>query len=258
MVQNIAIIENPPAFSVKYFPLGYPFIGVSTSAKICLTNEGESREMNGYVCGQALVNFEMSLPIVDRYLAIQFHPWSLYSFFEFNALDFYDQQVPLEIVDRYLADQLYELMDSTRTSEEVLKDVQTILLNRFSPLFADNRVIHVLNAVFISKGASKVTELSDSVNLSKRRLEQLFSENIGISPKKYSRIVRFQNLLFNYFMTGEKSFDFPNTFSDQAHFIKEMKNLTGMTPKQLMEHLKDDINKMSALEANLYLRYIKL
>ncbi len=255
-MQNIAIVENPPAFKVTYFPIGYPFIGVVTSSKISLTKKSKISHTHSYICGQAMTNFEMSLPSIKRYLAIQFHPWSIQNIFGYHSLDFYDKQISLELVDKYLADQLHELMDSSISSELVLKQVQPILMKKLKPQVIDIRIRKTLNSIFNSEGATPIKELSNNINLSKRRLEQLFSKSIGISPKKYSRVVRFQNMLFSHLISRKDNLETPYGFFDQAHFIHETKKLTGMTPYELKEYLKDDINRMTALEANLYIRYI--
>jgi len=255
-VQNIAIIENPPAFKITYFPIGYPFIGVVTSSKITLIKKQNYSATHSYICGQAMTNFNMSLPTIERYLAIQFHPWSLQQFFKYHALDFYDEQIPLDLVDKHLADQLHELMNSPLSSELVLKQVQLILMSRLKLSSIDKRIKSTLGLILASEGNMSTRRLSDSINLSKRRLEQLFSKNVGISPKKYSRVVRFQNILFNHLLSNNDNIEVPSGFFDQAHFIHEIKKLSGMTPNELKEHLKDDINRMTALEANLYIRYM--
>ncbi|MFK7907071.1 MAG: helix-turn-helix domain-containing protein [Chitinophagales bacterium] len=73
--------------------------------------------------------------------------------------------------------------------------------------------------------------------MSPRQLRRLFHQHIGVSPKKFARIVRSQ-----YFLNALKSKysmdSLYDAYFDQAHFIKEIKEMTGLTPRQLMEKFK--------------------
>jgi AraC-like DNA-binding protein len=81
---------------------------------------------------------------------------------------------------------------------------------------------------------------------SKRYLDMLFKDHLGISPKTYSGIVRFQSFYKLWANTDNTNFYADNVYEmyyDQAHFIKEFKKYTGHSPKQYA-NLKNDFGKI--------------
>jgi AraC-like DNA-binding protein len=64
-----------------------------------------------------------------------------------------------------------------------------------------------------------------------------FSSYLGKTPKQFIRIVRFQSVIQNLSCAGPKDltrFTYDNGYFDQAHFIKDFKNLSGYTPKEFL------------------------
>ena len=83
------------------------------------------------------------------------------------------------------------------------------------------------------KGLIQIDDLSRVANLSSRTLERNFSEKIGMSPKYYARVLRF-NYAFGLRRTNPQLgwFDIIHDcgYFDQTHFIKDFKHFTGQTP----------------------------
>ena len=63
-------------------------------------------------------------------------------------------------------------------------------------------------------------------------MERQFSKKIGFSPKFYARIVRFSHAM-KMLRQNKGVFDVIEDcgYTDQAHFIKEIRIFTGRTPK---------------------------
>lgn len=88
--------------------------------------------------------------------------------------------------------------------------------------------------VLINKenGILPIAELHEKLNVSERKLERLFQRHIGLSPKFYSRIIRFNHV---FSMVQEKQLSWSelalNTgYYDQSHFIKNFQEFTGEDP----------------------------
>ncbi|MCB9323195.1 MAG: helix-turn-helix transcriptional regulator [Lewinellaceae bacterium] len=84
------------------------------------------------------------------------------------------------------------------------------------------------------KGDCTIRDFSSLFHTSTSTIERKFKKNLGLTPKKYSMLVRFVNQTFT------KKIEFKNyinntgfNYYDQAHFIKEMSKFSGLTPKQL-------------------------
>jgi transcriptional regulator GlxA family with amidase domain len=79
-----------------------------------------------------------------------------------------------------------------------------------------------------------IRDVARSVNLSPRRLGQLFKEEIGISPMQFLknlRMARAQALLQSSFLSI-KEVTFQSGFADVSHFVRDFKQCYGVTPSE--------------------------
>jgi len=86
------------------------------------------------------------------------------------------------------------------------------------------------------RGRIQVHELAGLVGTSIRTLERIFLAEVGLSPKQFIRLVRFQTAIGkvrnrNYRSLAELACDCG--YADQSHFIKEFKQLTGRSPSRV-------------------------
>ena len=85
-------------------------------------------------------------------------------------------------------------------------------------------------------GQVKVKELAEQLGVSRRTLERAFAEHVGVAPKKFARVLRFQNALT--IIRARRFRDladlaFACGYADQSHLIRDFKALTGRLPSQL-------------------------
>lgn len=83
------------------------------------------------------------------------------------------------------------------------------------------------------KGSASISDLAANSNLSIRQLERNFIREIGVSPKIYARMLRFQHLLQNRITNPDQKWAalaYDNDYFDQMHLIKEFKQFLGTTP----------------------------
>ncbi|GHC74332.1 helix-turn-helix domain-containing protein [Streptomyces cinnamoneus] len=89
----------------------------------------------------------------------------------------------------------------------------------------------------MTAGQVPVAQLADEVGLSRRRLQMLFGEQVGITPKTAARILRFRKALQlitdDSRIHGLASVAAACGFSDQAHLSREVRDLSGVPPRHL-------------------------
>ncbi len=110
---------------------------------------------------------------------------------------------------------------------------------RNSALDAIDVVVH---KVLSKKGAISVMDLAGFAGYSIRQLERTFRSHTGFTPKYFSRIVRFQQAMKSYDNSEVKSLSelaYHSGYSDQAHFIREFKEFSGMKPRLYFKELKE-------------------
>lgn len=91
------------------------------------------------------------------------------------------------------------------------------------------------------QGQILVAELAKKVGYSQRHLNRLFLMQIGMNVKSYTRLVRFNDVLRHI----QKSPCFFAALSqqtgyfDQAHFDKDFKAISGVTPQNYLKYMSD-------------------
>jgi len=108
----------------------------------------------------------------------------------------------------------------------------------------DNRKLKLFEIVYQQK-VKTVSELSNHIFWNSRQINRYFSSQFGIPLKEFLKIVRC-NASYDEISNGNIS---PQTdFFDQAHFIKEIKKYTGVTPKELSKNKNDRFLQLSKSE----------
>jgi AraC-like DNA-binding protein len=90
-------------------------------------------------------------------------------------------------------------------------------------------------AVAALKRGSSVRAVSDGANLSERQLERLFADATGVSPRTFVKIRRLRRAIISA-KRGQSFADAAaaHGYADQAHFSRDVKGWTGLTPSTLM------------------------
>lgn len=118
-------------------------------------------------------------------------------------------------------------------------------IQAFSAKKVDQRKKKLFDLIYTSHGAIQVKELSEQAFWSSRQINRYFNEQFGISPKKYCNIVRLGSS-FKHISEGRL---FPEqNFTDQNHFIKEIKKYAGVTPKELSKNKDDSFIDITAIK----------
>jgi len=112
---------------------------------------------------------------------------------------------------------------------------------------ADERKRKLFELIYSSKGSLTVKELSEKVFWSSRQINRYFNQYFGISLKLYCNILRF-SASFPQLKEGRL---FPEqNYTDQPHFIREIRKFSGVAPKELSKNKNDRFIQLSALPKN--------
>lgn len=125
--------------------------------------------------------------------------------------------------------------------EERVFAAESWLLKRLDGLKIDNDLLNAVDFVIDSRGALEISELCAYTAVSPRRLERLFARTMGVSPKTFSSLVRYQ-LLWRE-MTTRVDFDPLDAvekfgYADQSHLINDFRRRHLMNPGQAIEYAK--------------------
>lgn len=99
----------------------------------------------------------------------------------------------------------------------------------------------IVDEIVNSRGDVKVEDISARMGYSTRYINKIFHEALGMSPKMFIKIIRFQGVL-SEIRNNTKMTDVAADmgFVDQSHLGKEFKLFTGTTPKKYSEVLNGE------------------
>ncbi len=126
-----------------------------------------------------------------------------------------------------------ECMGNPLRFEERCKSLTAILLNEMKYPDIDSRLARYIHYSYHNISSS--FDLSDKkcseFGLSARQLRRLTQHHLGLSPREFTRVLRFQSTL-QYMKAMSCKVPWTEHYYDQPHFIREFKRLSGVTPTE--------------------------
>src|SRR6185436_1635874 len=100
----------------------------------------------------------------------------------------------------------------------------------------DPAIAWVAAEIEAHEGGIAIADLREETGLSKTRLATAFRDQIGVTPKVYARLVRFRRALAMVESGATSLADVAcaTGYYDQPHFNAEFRELTGLTPRELL------------------------
>jgi AraC-like DNA-binding protein len=178
-------------------------------------------------------------------IGVHFKPGGAFPFLGFPAGDLADTHVDLETLWGPLATRLRQRLVEAKTSYERFELLQEALLSRLGLGVEQHYAVSAaLEMLRKNQAGSTVREVAKYLGLSQRRFIQVFKSEVGITPKLFSRIQRFQQT--RSFIQRNPS---PNWvtlaldlgYFDQSHLIREFLQFSSLSPTDYLNRLKSFI-----------------
>jgi AraC-like DNA-binding protein len=165
-----------------------------------------------------------------------FHGGQIPSISRLPAFEFTDKVVPLE--DVWNAGSRFALELSELNEEQRIDRLEELLLQRMGRSLMNSLVDlpHLVSFALENRGRVDVGTLANLAGVSRQHLARVFRECVGVSPKLYCRLARFQSAL--YYATVGNHVDWAQAaletgYADQSHMIAEFREFSSLTPHQL-------------------------
>ena len=174
---------------------------------------------------------------VDSF-AICFYPHGFANFVNTPLKDLVDMEVPVkDLFGAVRSDELEEKMIQATDAQQRIKIIEDFLLKILhDSTTIENIVKTTVDALITSKGTSSINTILKDDLAKRRKLERNFKKQIGISPKQLWKVIRLHTALKMLLNKNENltSIAYESEYFDQAHFIKDFKEFTGVTPKEFV------------------------
>lgn len=189
-----------------------------------------------FVFGQITSPLEIAPTGVSGIVAARFHPDGFIPFSLFPVQQMENKAIALNQLFGDDAMPLEQAVLNAATNEERIQIISQFLLSRLQSAEVRDRITKLsIDALIQSNGQLNVNELAEQLQINRRKLERKFSSAIGLSPKQLSKMIRLQTtlkMMEQKQFTSLTSLAYENGYYDQAHFVKDFKEFTGVSPKE--------------------------
>jgi AraC-like DNA-binding protein len=191
------------------------------------------------VLGQTIDPFYIEPTGYVNTFAIRFYPYGFSSLVAVPLKNLANKETALDMLfGKSIAKKLEQDIIQATDVKQRIEIIELFLLNQLSEqVTVDNIVKTTIDTLLLTKGRASISDILKD-DLSKRRqLERLFVKQIGVSPKQLAKVIRFQSaikMLLNDEGENLTNIAYENDYYDQAHFIKDFKEYTGISPKEFL------------------------
>lgn len=186
------------------------------------------------------------------FIGIEFSPHGAFPLFRVAMHETVDDKIfDLEALFGKWARETREALCNLEEVNQKVNFLQQELITLSRRKQHDNRITDFC-VKFLKRahGLVPMKELERKTGYSRRYLDLLFRQQVGLSPKVLASIFRFQTLYqkwargVSYDVLKEELYEH---YYDQAHFSKEFKRMTGHSPRKFMVDLCNDFGRHLAL-----------
>lgn len=171
-------------------------------------------------------------------IVVVFHPHAISPMFNIPVSAFYNQEIDGYALGDKSLNSLADDVLINENADAAIKTIETFLLSRLneSGIYNFKRVGASLKRL-LTDNTINIEKIAQSICLSKKQFERVFCNSVGMNPKEYSKVARFQKSLW---LMQKGSKDFPYIayycgYSDQSHFIREFRRYSSITPSELLK-----------------------
>jgi AraC-like DNA-binding protein len=241
-VRHFWHVEGQSTVTIKALADGCPGIVFQQADGGTLLNQ-EKKLSTVFLYGQTVKPVELTAVGKFRMIGLYFHPHVMKPIFGLDANELTDTCLDLTLLpdagSRNLADRLL----NAPAVEAQLGLLSSYLLGFLRANGQRLRVDEILQSavrhLVSTSGSASMRELQRDFGLSERTFERRFTQYVGIPPKLFARICRFQATLHqltrgDYELLSDAAYD--NGYADQSHFIRSFREFSNLSPLEFRRH----------------------
>lgn len=170
----------------------------------------------------------------ERVGGVQFRPGGAFPFLGMPLSEAEDISIALDDIWPGRAGEIRERLLATSDVGTMLLVLEQCLLQQLvRPLDLHPAVTYALGQFRSARHGGRVETVSEQIGMSARRFIELFHREVGLTPKVFCRVRRFQQVL--HAVRGKKEVDWAQIalecgYYDQPHFIHDFRSFSGFTP----------------------------
>ena len=201
------------------------------------------------VLGQTIEPFYIEPVGYVNTFAARFYPYGFSNFITEPINKLVNKETPIDLLfGETSAKKLEQKIIKATSTAQRIKHMEDFLLEKISDKSTiDNIVKTTIDALLSTKGSAPIGMIIKQDPSKRRQLERKFLKQIGISPKQLGKVIRLQTalkLLLNEESEILTNIAYESEYYDQAHFIKDFKEFTGVSPKEFLGNKNMELSSL--------------
>jgi len=178
-------------------------------------------------------------------IGVHFRPGGAFPFLGAPATDFANAHIDLETLWGSSAIELRERLYESVTHAERFSVLEQSLLARLHRTPGPHYAVSIALAAFAQRGpAARVADVARHIGLSQRRFILVFATEVGVTPKLYSRLNRFQ--MVRQRVQKAEMADWARVavtcgYFDQSHLIRDFQEFSGLSPGEYLRRSSEPV-----------------
>ncbi|WP_260982224.1 AraC family transcriptional regulator [Paenibacillus sp. 32O-W] len=230
---------NPPHEMERVFPDGSIEMIINLEENLIKVYDQKNHNRFKSFRGSLISGPRSEFAVIDTAcqastMGVHFKPGGAFPFLKLPANELCNEHVSLETLWGIKADQMREQLIEAKTPLAKFQILEQYLIRMMTGVSEHHpAVIFAISKFQDYPSQWKIADVTARIGLSSRRFIQVFKEEVGLTPKQFSRIQRFQNVL--RLIEGGEQVNWIDIalscgYYDQAHFIHDFRSFSGISP----------------------------
>jgi AraC-like DNA-binding protein len=246
-----------PHAQERLLPDGCMTIAFSLGERSLLKRRRQERAPAENVAGQMICGARSTPMVLDTAdmvttLGIQFKPGGGFPFLRMPAGELRDLCVPLDDVFGAGARSLRERLLECGDPREMFAAAEPWLLSHVVNNLDKHPAVAYATQQFAEGSLTQpLSSVLDRIGYSQRHFNQLFADEVGLTPKRFLRVRRFQRVISS--ISNQRSVDWADLalrcgYYDQPHFVHDFRSFCGLTPAAYLACRTPHLNHVPVLD----------
>lgn len=204
------------------------------------------------ICGPRSSPMVLETADMVTTLGIQFKPGGGFPFLRMPAGELRDLCIPLDDVFGAAARSLRERLLECAGPPQMFAAAEQWLLSHLARSLEKHPAVEYATQQFVHGALTQpLSRVLDRIGYSQRHFNQLFADEVGLTPKRFLRVRRFQQVIGS--ISNQSSVDWADLalrcgYYDQPHFVHDFRGFCGLTPAAYLAHRTPHLNHVPILD----------
>jgi len=183
---------------------------------------------------------------VSTMIGVHFRPGGASPFFSFPISELNDTTIEMDCIWKTEIHSIRDAILNTPEIENKFKILEKYFFQKAKNKLEPNLFVsYAIDQLQQSQVLWTIEQLSNKIGITQKHLISLFNKHVGLSPKLFARIARFQKVIKE--VETKRCIEWTSVaydcgYYDQAHFIKEFQAFSGINPSAYLTQRGEYMN----------------